>query len=130
MTLAFEHSSGVLDIKDAVIYNPNMGLTAIGRINFAASELDVSGTFIPAYAVNNMLNKIPVLGTILGGGSNEGLIGISYHVRGSISSPKVSVNPLSAIAPGILRKILGVMDGSTSTGDDAPDASSRRQSGR
>ena len=129
MTLVFDHPPGILDIHDAVIYNPNMGLTANGRINFAANDMDVTGTFIPAYAVNSMLNKIPVIGTILGGGSNEGLIGISYHVRGSITSPKVSVNPLSAITPGILRKIIGVVDGSTFIGD-GPDDSSRRPGGR
>ena len=128
MTIAFTRTGGVLDIKDAVIYNQIMGLTAAGRINFADDDLDVSGTFIPAYTVNSMLNKIPLVGTILGG-SNEGLIGISYRVRGAINSPNVSVNPLSAIAPGILRKILGVVDGTTVTGE-GPDATSRRPSGR
>ncbi len=67
-----------------------------------------------------MLNKIPVIGTLLGGGQNEGIIGISYRVQGPINSPQVSVNPLSAIAPGILRKILGVVDGSVSGGIARP----------
>ena len=74
MAIIFTRARGVLDIKDAVISNPVMGLTAAGRVDFADNDLDLSGTFIPAYAVNNMLNKIPVVGTILGGGSNEGLI--------------------------------------------------------
>jgi hypothetical protein len=130
MSLVFERSPGVLNIKDGVIYNPNMGLTATGRVDFAGDSMDVSGTFIPAYSLNNMLNKIPVLGTLLGGGSNEGVIGISYRVRGSISSPSVSVNPLSAIAPGILRKILGVMDGSSTLTGDGSDDAMRRPAGR
>ena len=120
MTATFERSPGVLDISDAVIYNPNMGLTAEGRINFARSEIDVSGTFVPAYSVNSMLNKIPLFGVLLGGGQNEGVFGISYRVRGPINAPQVSINPLSAIAPGILRKIIGAIDPTAPHGSFTP----------
>jgi uncharacterized protein YhdP len=120
MTATFERSPGVLDINDAVIYNPNMGLTAEGRINFARSEIDVSGTFVPAYSVNSMLNKIPLFGVLLGGGQNEGVFGISYRVRGPINAPQVSINPLSAIAPGILRKIIGAIDPTAAHGSFTP----------
>ena len=120
MTATFERSPGMLDIKDAVIYNPNMGLTAEGRINFARSEIDVSGTFVPAYSVNSMLNKIPLVGVLLGGGQNEGVFGISYRVRGAINAPQVSINPLSAIAPGILRKIIGAVDPTAAHGSFTP----------
>ncbi len=120
MTMAFERSPGVLDIQDAVIYNPNMGLTTEGRINFARNEIDVSGTFVPAYSVNSLLNKIPLVGVLLGGGQNEGVFGISYRVRGPINAPQVSINPLSAIAPGILRKIIGAVDPTASRGKFTP----------
>ena len=120
MTATFERSPGILDINDAVIYNPNMGLTAEGRINFARSEIDVSGTFVPAYSVNSMLNKIPLFGVLLGGGQNEGVFGISYRVRGPINAPQVSINPLSAIAPGILRKIIGAIDPTAAHGSFTP----------
>jgi hypothetical protein len=32
-------------------------------------------------------------------------------LTGDISAPIVTVNPLSAIAPGLMRKIMGVIDG-------------------
>jgi hypothetical protein len=114
MTIAFQHTPGELNIQDAVIYNPNMGLTTEGTVDFARNTIDVAGTFIPAYSVNNLLNKIPLVGTLLGGGQNEGVFGISYRAEGSLNDPKLTVNPLSAIAPGILRKILGVVDGTGS----------------
>ena len=112
MTLVFSRSPGGLAIKDAVIYNQSMGLTTSGNVDFAANTIDVSGTFVPAYSVNTLLTKIPVVGLLLGGAQNEGVFGITYRVQGSLSRPEVTVNPLSAIAPGILRKIVGVMDGS------------------
>jgi Protein of unknown function/AsmA-like C-terminal region len=133
MTIAFTRSPGALEIKDAVIYNPTMGLTTSGNIDFAEGAIDVSGTFVPAYSLNTILTKIPVVGLLLGGGQNEGVFGLTYRVQGPLSLPEVTVNPLSAIAPGILRKILSVAEGAGAralgAGEDvaAPTGSTGRQ---
>ena len=116
MTASFERSPGKLRIQDAVIYNPYMGLTTQGLIDFGRNEIDVSGSFVPAYTVNTMLTKIPLVGLLLSGGENEGVFGVSYRVHGPMSGPTLTVNPLSAIAPGILRRILGAIDGTVSRG--------------
>ena len=52
-----------------------------------------------------MFGQIPVLGLFLGGGSNEGLFGVTYEVVGTLGQPVLRVNPISAMAPGVLRKI-------------------------
>ncbi len=119
MTASFERTPGKLAIQDAVIYNPSIGLTAQGGIDFEHNQLDLSGSFVPAYSVNTMLTKIPLVGVLLSGGENDGVFGLSYRVRGSMSSPTLTVNPLSAIAPGILRRMLGAIDGTTSHGASA-----------
>jgi len=49
----------------------------------------------------------------LGGGSKEGIFGITYEVTGSTSNPRPLVNPISAIAPGVLRKFFEFHDNST-----------------
>ncbi|MGB7975155.1 MAG: AsmA-like C-terminal region-containing protein [Roseiarcus sp.] len=116
MTASFERSPGKLAIQDAVIYNPSVGLTAQGGIDFEHSQVDLSGSFVPAYTVNTMLTKIPLVGVLLSGGENDGVFGLSYRVHGSMSSPTLTVNPLSAIAPGILRRMLGAIDGTTAHG--------------
>ncbi len=131
MTIAFVRSRGRLEIKDAVIYNPVMGLTTEGSVNFARNTIDVTGTFIPAYSVNSLLGKIPLVGLLLGGGQNEGVFGISYRAQGALNDPRLTVNPLSAIAPGILRKMLGAVDGvgsrSAGTGEGTPPPPSSAQ---
>jgi hypothetical protein len=116
MTASFERSPGKLTIQDAVIYNPNVGLTAQGGIDFQHNQVDLSGSFVPAYSVNTMLTKIPLVGLLLSGGENGGVFGINYRVHGSMSDPSISVNPLSAIAPGIFHRILSAIDGTTSRG--------------
>jgi len=114
MTASFERAEGRVAIQDGVIFNPSMGLTAQGAIDFAHNQIDVSGSFVPAYTVNTMLTKIPLVGLLLSGGQNDGVFGVSYRVHGPMSGPTLTVNPLSAIAPGILRRILGAIDGTTS----------------
>ncbi|HEV7479209.1 MAG TPA: AsmA-like C-terminal domain-containing protein, partial [Roseiarcus sp.] len=132
MTATFERSPGKLAIQDAVIYNPNVGLTAQGGIDFQRNQVDLSGSFVPAYSVNTMLTKIPLVGLLLSGGENGGVFGINYRVHGSMSDPTVSVNPLSAIAPGIFHRMLSAIDGTTSRGagvhepTETGDAAARR----
>jgi hypothetical protein len=121
MTASFERTPGKLGVQDAVIYNPIVGLTAQGGIDFQHNQVDLSGAFVPAYTVNTMLTKIPLVGLLLSGGENDGVFGINYRVHGSMSDPTLSVNPLSAIAPGIFRRILGAIDGTTSRGSAASD---------
>jgi hypothetical protein len=52
-----------------------------------------------------MFGQIPIVGLFLGGGSDEGLIGVTYEIVGTPSAPVLNVNPMSAMAPGVLRKI-------------------------
>jgi len=82
-----------------------LGGTVAGTVNLAEQTLSLSGTFVPIYALNNFFAKIPILGFALGGNSGEGLIGVTYRLSGSLSDPVLTVNPVSAIAPGIFRKM-------------------------
>ena len=50
----------------------------------------MSGTFVPMYGLNNMFGQMPVLGLFLGGGSNEGLIGVTYEVVGTPGSARAA----------------------------------------
>jgi hypothetical protein len=53
-----------------------------------------------------MFGQLPIVGLFLGGGSNEGLIGVTYEVVGTLSQPVLRVNPISAFLPGVSRKIM------------------------
>ncbi len=101
----FTRDSGLLAIRDGIVSGPTMGATIEGRIDYDANQIRMSGTFLPAYALNNVFGQIPIVGLFLGGGSNEGLIGITYEVVGTPAQPTLRVNPVSAIAPGLFRKM-------------------------
>ena len=100
----FTRLPGRLNIKDGVLKGPVLGATVEGNIDYVRDQVNVRGTLVPLYGLNNMFGQIPVLGLFLGGGSNEGIFGITYEVTGSTSNPRPMVNPISAIAPGIVRK--------------------------
>lgn len=105
----FSRTASRLEFRDAVLFGNQVGFTLGGWIDYAKSLTDIAGTFVPAYGLNNAFAQVPLFGPILGGGQNEGLFAVSFRVSGSAASPTLTVNPLSAVAPGFLRKILGAI---------------------
>lgn len=105
LKVPFRQDGWVLSIEDAALRGALIGATASGTINIPGGKIAISGTFIPAFGLNNIAGAIPILGTILGGGRDEGLLGITYKLFGPLDEPKLTMNPVSAIAPGIFRKI-------------------------
>ena len=101
----FTRQNGQWTFREGVVKGPMVGATIEGNIDYLNNQVRMSGTFVPMYALNNMFGQLPVLGLFLGGGSNEGLIGVTYEVVGTPSQPVLRVNPISAMAPGVLRKI-------------------------
>jgi hypothetical protein len=73
-------------------------------IDYADDEVHLRGTLIPLYGANNLLGQLPIVGLFLGG-EKEGLVGVTYEVVGKPAGPVLHVNPLSALAPGLLRKV-------------------------
>lgn len=90
---------------DLRAYGGAIGISASGSIDRVAETLDLSGTLVPAYTLNTVLGNIPVIGNLLMGGEGEGIFGANFRIAGPLAEPKISVNPLSALAPGILRKL-------------------------
>jgi hypothetical protein len=104
----FTRSAGRLDFKDAAIFGNQIGFTLSGQIDYVRDRLDIAGTFVPAYGLNNAFAQVPLFGPLLGGGQYEGLFAVNFRVAGQASAPTLTVNPLSAVAPGFLRKLFGV----------------------
>lgn len=106
MRVDFTRSPGRLTIREGVVRGPAIGATIQGAIDYAANEVRMRGTFVPLYGLNNAVGQIPIVGMLLSGGSNEGLVGVTFEVVGTPSKPVLNVNPISALAPGVLRKFM------------------------
>ena len=105
MVARFRKTDRSLAIEDALLRSPSIGATFTGRYDVSSAGISLTGTYLPAYAINNLFGRIPLIGLALGGGARGGLIGVTFKVEGPIAQPSVFINPLSAVAPGILRKI-------------------------
>lgn len=82
----------------------SIGLTFEGKVDKKDDVMDLGGTVVPVTFVNDFISNIPLIGTLLTGGEGA-LIAATYSVRGPVKTPTVTVNPLAALTPGILRRI-------------------------
>jgi hypothetical protein len=86
-------------------YGGALGINASGNIDRASGQMSIAGTLVPAYTLNSVLGNIPVIGNLLLGGEGQGIFAANFRLYGQRDDPKVSVNPLSTLAPGILRNL-------------------------
>ncbi len=77
---------------------PSMGLSFDGTIDTVAGILDLRGAISPVYLVNAIGSVFTRKG--------EGIIGFNYTLKGPLADPRVSVNPLSGLAPLFLRNLM------------------------
>jgi len=105
LKIPFRRQNDILAIGEAFLRGPVLGATGRGTVDLDRHNIAISGTFVPAFGINNIASAIPLFGKILGGGRNEGLVGITYKIAGPLAEPTMTMNPISAIAPGIFRKI-------------------------
>ncbi len=106
----FTKTGSTVQVRDGSMFGNQLGATVGGTIDFNRDQVNLSGTFVPLYGVNNLFSQVPLFGPLLGGGRHEGLLGLNYRITGSAASPVLNVNPLSALAPGFLRQIFGALD--------------------
>jgi hypothetical protein len=108
----FTRSASRLDVSDMVIWGQQVGFTLQGNVDYGRDRVDIGGTFVPGYAFNNAFAQVPVVGALLGGGSQYGgLFAVNFRIAGAASAPTMTINPLSAIAPGILRRFVDPLGG-------------------
>jgi uncharacterized protein YhdP len=102
----------VLQLDKGRLYGSQLGLTFQGRVDLVTDTLDLDGTIVPLYGINWTIGQIPIIGQLLRGSEGEGAFAATYGMRGPVDDPTISVNPLSALAPGFLRELFtGLREG-------------------
>lgn len=126
----FSITDGIMNISEAQINGPAVGLTAQGDFDMVTGDVDIGGTLVPAYAINSFLGKIPLIGRIFASREGEGLIGIGYRVAGERGDVGVLVNPLSVLTPGVFRRVFEIGIGLPDRGPDpSPDVTAEPEGG-
>ncbi|MFK5997652.1 MAG: DUF3971 domain-containing protein [Rhodobacterales bacterium] len=92
-----------VEIRKTSAVGVSVGMTLDGNYNSETKQVKFEGVLTPLYAVNGTLRQ--VFGKLFGRRKGEGLFGFVYKVSGTSSDPKISVNPLSILTPGIFREL-------------------------
>ncbi len=101
----FAVGGGKFRLQDAYMNGPLLGATMRGTVDFKAGLVELGGTYVPLYGLNSALGSIPLLGRVLVGRQGEGVVGITFAIKGKLDDPSVLVNPMSVMTPGIFRQI-------------------------
>lgn len=92
-------------IENGVVRGEQVGATFQGVLRDGNGQMNMTGTFMPAYGLNRLFAELPIIGLFLGNGKDRGLIGITFRLSGPTEQPGLQINPLSLIAPGVFRSI-------------------------
>jgi len=92
-------------VDGAKAQGPALGLTTNGFFDSKSSKIQFDGVLVPSFGMNSALGSIPIIGDLVVGRDGEGVFSLTYAVRGTMEKANVSVNPLSALAPGVIRRI-------------------------
>ncbi|MBY0447349.1 MAG: hypothetical protein K2P95_01550, partial [Hyphomonadaceae bacterium] len=102
---AFRIENDLVRLSDAQAYGGSIGITASGSYDLSSHAIEADGVLIPAYRLNSMLGEIPGLGRLFTSRKGEGVFGFTYSIRGDVEKARIAVNPASAFAPGIFRRV-------------------------
>ncbi|HIC43057.1 MAG TPA: hypothetical protein EYO73_01820 [Sulfurimonas sp.] len=120
----FTKETGIVEVKDAKAGGFNLGITVSGTLDLESETLDIKGSIAPLDKVNSLFGSIPLFGVLFSGGEKGGgLFAAEYSMVGPIDDPEITTNPLTALTPGIFRKLFEILPGANSRGGttDWPD---------
>jgi uncharacterized protein YhdP len=105
LRLPFTLKDRVVEIERGRMSGSQLGLSFNGVIDLEAEQLDLEGTIVPVYTLNRIIAQVPIVGRILTGKDGLGAFAATYQIKGPQQSPQIFVNPLSILAPGLIRDI-------------------------
>jgi hypothetical protein len=89
----------VLNIEDALAIGPAVSILLEGYVD-KGKIVSLRGTLVPATKLNSIIASIPVVGDILvGKKTGEGVVGVSFKMKGPPKNIKTIVNPIKTLTP-------------------------------
>ena len=119
VSIAYDLSAAATEIGDWVAGDPHRDhdLAEVYRQLATTQSVATRGCVDGDVDSCSLLGNIPLIGTILVGEEGSGIFAGAYTVTGPRDNPRVTVNPLTALLPGVLRKIMTGAGGRPSAQD-------------
>jgi hypothetical protein len=101
--------NGTATIASAEANNSALGVTIDGRLAIEPHFIDARGTVIPAYTINRLIGRIPLIGGLFNEG--QGFLAGHFRVSGRLSDPEITAQPIKSITPSILVRFKNLFAG-------------------
>jgi hypothetical protein len=89
----------VINIEDILALGPAVSILMDGYVD-KGKIVSLSGTLVPATKLNSIIASIPIVGDILvGKKTGEGVVGVSFKMKGPPKDIKTTVNPIKTLTP-------------------------------
>jgi len=99
----------VLNIEDALALGPAVSILLSGYVD-KGKIVSLRGTLVPATKLNAIIASIPVVGDILvGKKTGEGVVGVSFKMKGPPKDIKTTVNPIKTLTPRFIIRAIEKM---------------------
>ena len=99
----------VLNIEDALALGPAVSILLEGYVD-KGKVVSLRGTLVPATKLNSIIASIPIVGDILvGKKTGEGVVGVSFKMKGPPKDIKTTVNPIKTLTPRFIVRALEKM---------------------
>ena len=89
----------IMNIEDALAIGPAVSILLEGYVE-KGKTVSLRGTLVPATKLNAIIASIPLVGDILvGKKTGEGVVGVSFKMKGPPKDIKTTVNPIKTLTP-------------------------------
>ena len=99
----------VMNIEDALAMGPAVSILLSGYVD-KGKVVSLRGTLVPATKLNSIIASIPLVGDILvGKKTGEGVVGVSFKMKGPPKDIKTTVNPIKTLTPRFIVRAIEKM---------------------
>ena len=89
----------ILNIEDILAMGPAVSILMEGYVD-KGKIVSLRGTLVPATKLNSIIASIPIVGDILvGKKTGEGVVGVSFKMKGPPKDIKTTINPIKTLTP-------------------------------
>jgi uncharacterized protein YhdP len=108
----YNHLTSTLDITDNVVSfddfaleSNSIQLSAVGKYSIKTKKIDANIGVQPLESVDRTVSKIPLVGWVLTGDKGK-LIVVNMSLKGTMSAPKVRVEPIETLSNTVAASLL------------------------
>ena len=101
--------NNLFNIDEALAMGPAVSILLDGYVD-KGKVVSLRGTLVPATKLNSLIAKIPLVGDILvGKKTGEGVVGVSFKMKGPPKNIKTTVNPIKTLTPRFIVRAIEKM---------------------